>query len=200
MIKVVLLSGPTGVGKTRIAQRLCKALNAEIISCDSVQVFKELNIGSNKERLVDILPSGEELLMPQHLVDLVSWKQDFSVGDYYEACMNAIKSISAAGKLPLVVGGTGFYMNWILRGRAASPSVPEEFYEASKRELQGKSWSEALEDFKKVDPKYAQTLSNNDFYRLERAWAVYKYTGKPNSSFYYPNRADLTSTTCLFII
>ena len=188
--KVVLISGPTGVGKTRVAQALCALINGEIISCDSVQIFQGLDIGSNKERLSSFTPSGEEIPMPQHLVDIVSWNQDFSAGDYYDACSICIQKIISSGKVPLIVGGTGFYMNWLLRGKAEPPEVPENVYFEVKRELSGKTWDESLSLLRAKDPEYALTLTENDFYRLERAIAVFKYTGKPNSSFCFPKRGD----------
>ena len=189
--KVILIAGPTGVGKTRIAQALCSRINGEIISCDSVQIFNGLDIGSNKEMLTCVAPSGKILPMAQHLIDIVSWKQDFSVGDYYEACFQCIQDIISAGKVPLVVGGTGFYMNWLLRGKAEPPEIPEPVYLSVKKELSGKTWEESFKILKTVDPTYAASLAENDFYRLERALAVHRHTGKPNSSFYFPNRNSI---------
>jgi tRNA dimethylallyltransferase len=190
MTKVIFLAGPTGVGKTRVAQALCHLINAEIISCDSVQIYRDLIVGSNKEYLTAKTSSGETVPMVQHLIDIVPWYSDYSVGDYYDACMACIKQVTKTGKIPLVVGGTGFYMNWLLRGKAKPPYIPEDCYQKVKEELKGQDWNHAFSLLRDVDPVYASTLSENDFYRLERAYAVYKHTGMPNSSFYYPNRTS----------
>ena len=173
-IKVLLLSGPTGIGKTALATVLCHLLNGEIISCDSVQVYKELNIGSNKERHIGV---------PQHMIDLVSWKQPFSAGDYYDQCVALIREIHQRGKVPLVVGGTGFYMSWLLHGKPQGPPTTPEVMTRVNDSLKGKSWTEALAMLRQVDPEYADTIVPNDFYRIQRALAIHIMTGRPLSAY-----------------
>jgi tRNA dimethylallyltransferase len=109
--RVVLLAGPTGVGKSSMAFRLCKALNGEIVSADSVQVYRRLDIGSNK-------PSElEKKTYPHHLVDVFDPNEECTAGQFYNLAMDAVRDILDRGRTPIVCGGTMMYLKWFVNGR-----------------------------------------------------------------------------------
>ncbi|KAM0682775.1 hypothetical protein MDAP_002010 [Mitosporidium daphniae] len=180
--KVLILSGPTGVGKTAIAVLLSSLLDGEIISCDSVQIYKELVIGSNKEL---------GLPVPQHLIDIVSWKEkNFTNADFHSLCLGKIEEITSRGKIPLLVGGTGFYTKWIVQGRPSCPPPSKEILAVVDQMTDNCDWEEAINLLKAVDPEYAASLYKNDRYRLKRAIANHLQTNQPMSSF-KPTKEDM---------
>lgn len=178
MQKVLILTGATGVGKTETAIKLARLLNGEIISCDSVQVYKKLDIGSNKTL------TTEQAEIPHHLIDIVDFSFNYTVSDFYKDCNDKIRDILSRGKVPMIVGGTMFYLEWILKGKIESPPKDElirkkvlGFFE------QDADWNTSLKRLESLDPLYAQKLCRNDYFRLERALCVVLQTGKPLTSF-----------------
>eukprot|EP00873_Tetraselmis_striata_P009889 jgi/Tetstr1/430153/TSEL_019986.t1 len=190
--RVVVLTGPTGVGKTAASLRLARALGAEIISADSVQVFAGLDIGSDK------LPVEQREGVPHHLIDILPPDAEFSAGDFYDRGRQAVEDILKRGKVPLVVGGTSFYLQWFIYGKADTPkSTPQG--EAAARAwldtecaaLAGELGRECTRD--EVfdcgvamvrgagDEASAQRLeeSRNNFYRLMRVLEIIRVTGAP---------------------
>lgn len=173
---VIGLAGPTGVGKTEVALWLAKKLDGELISCDSVQVFKHLLIGANK-----YVPKPND--PPQHLVDLLDPTEDFSAANYFKLCCDRIQEVSSRNKVPIVVGGTGFYFDWLINGRPSAPAVSDAVIK-SVRELvdQDANWDASLSRLHKVDPHYASWLLRNDRYRLIKAIGFHEQHGYPLSS------------------
>lgn len=178
-IKILVLSGPTGVGKTAIGSLLAAMLNGEIISCDSVQVYKELIIGSNKDL---------ELSIPQHLINIVSWKDGFTNADFYALCLQKMKEVDRRGMVPLLVGGTGFYTKWIIEGKPSCPPPSKETLLQVENMVNGCSWEDSIKILESFDPIYASSLYKNDTYRLKRAIANYLQTSRPMTSF-LPNKS-----------
>jgi len=173
--RAVIIAGPTGVGKTELAIRLAKILNGELISCDSVQVYKHLEIGSNKERIMD---------PPQHLIDFVELDEPFTAANFYEKCWECMVELRRKGKVPILVGGTGFYMDWLVRGRPSAPATDPQVLQTVDEEIDKiDGWSNKILKLVEVDPDYAKTLCDNDVYRLKRALVVHRQTGMPLSSF-----------------
>ena len=172
--KVLIITGPTAVGKSSTALKLCNHLNGEIISADSVQVFKHLNIGSNKASV------SEQQQIPHHLVDILDPSiDDFTAGDFFRAAREAISDVTSRKKVPVVVGGTMMYVRWLMYGRPATPPADE----ATKKRVQEKlealngNWQSALALLTERDPKRAEQLSPNDWYRLGRALEVCEMSG-----------------------
>ena len=106
--KVLVIAGPTAVGKTSLSLRMASALNGEIVSADSVQVFEGLDVGASK------LPVNERNGIPHHLLDVADPSQEFGAGEFYEHALEAIDGIVSRGKTPIVVGGTGMYLRWLI--------------------------------------------------------------------------------------
>lgn len=172
--KVLIITGPTAVGKSSTALKLCNHLGGEIISADSVQVFKHLNIGSNKATI------SEQQQIPHHLVDILDPSiDDFTAGDFFRASREAISDVISRDKVPVVVGGTMMYVRWLMYGRPATPPADETTKERVKERLQtlNGDWQAALALLTEKDPKRAAQLSRNDWYRLGRALEVCEMSG-----------------------
>ena len=172
---IPVICGPTGGGKSDIALSICRLTGGELISCDSMQIYRTLDVGTAK-------PSKEEMEeIPHHLVDIIDPDDSFSVSDFVRECLSAIDDVLGRGKLPVLCGGTGQYISALRDGiRYVDEPVPEELvdylYEEyiSSEESAQKLYSELLS----VDPKAAAKIHPNNVRRVVRALAVYRSTGK----------------------
>jgi tRNA dimethylallyltransferase len=173
--KVIIIGGPTGVGKSELAFKLAERIEGELISCDSVQVYKDLEIGANK--------TAKDIPGREHLLDLVEWTDEFTAADFHDHCTQKIEEIIGRDKVPILVGGTGFYLDWILRGRPSAPPTDPVTLKSVEEELEGKNWDEAFKLLQEVDPEYSKVILKNDFYRLKRSLAVHRATGLPLSNY-----------------
>lgn len=191
--KVIIIGGPTGVGKSELAFRLAEKLEGELISCDSVQVYKELEIGANKTA---VGTPGRE-----HLLDLVDWTEEFTAADFYDHCTKKMEEILGRERIPILVGGTGFYLDWILRGRPSAPPTDPDVLKSIEAELDESNWTECFKKLQEVDPEYSKVILPNDFYRLKRALAVHRATGFPLSHYKRTHSKFLESCDfrCFFI-
>jgi tRNA dimethylallyltransferase len=181
MIKGIMIGGPTGIGKTDLAVALAQRLGGELISCDSVQVYEGLSIGANKTATP----------VPQHLLDVVPWCASHTAADFVERCWAAIREIVGRGRTPILVGGTGFYLDWILYGRPSAPATDPAVLAAVEAELATDAdWDASLRRLQVVDAEYASIVMRNDYYRLKRALVVHRMTGQPLSSFKSRNKAN----------
>lgn len=178
MPRVLALIGPTASGKTALGVALAKAVNGEIISADSMQIYKYMSIGTAKATLSEM--EGVQ----HHLVDCVLPNEEFSVSKFKEAALLCIEGVLSQGKLPIVVGGTGLYINgltlpWSFREKDDNEEVRWRL--AAEAEMLG---SESLyQRLKEVDPITAQTVHPNNVKRVIRALEIYEVTGKPKSYF-----------------
>ncbi|MBI1974511.1 MAG: tRNA (adenosine(37)-N6)-dimethylallyltransferase MiaA [Candidatus Zambryskibacteria bacterium] len=171
MKKVLVVVGPTASGKSDLAVRLAKKLNGEIISADSRQVYKGLNIGTGK------ITKKEMRGVPHHMLDLINPKKQFSASEFTSKANEAIKLIEAKKALPIVVGGTGFYID-ALTGRTSFPDVgPNKLLRRKLNKLDNRRLFEML---RKKDPKRAKTIDANNKVRLIRALEIIdKYGSVP---------------------
>lgn len=175
---LIVITGPTAAGKTDFSIKLAKAIGGEIISADSMQVYRELDIGTDK-----ISPDRMEGI-PHHLIDIIDPDDYFSVADFVREADKAIREIRKRGKFPLIVGGTAFYIRALLYGLSPVPPADEDI----RRELSKLSTEELYSSLKEVDPDYASKIHKTDRKRIIRALEVYKLTGKPLSSFKLPEK------------
>lgn len=173
--KIVFLVGPTATGKTAVAVTLAKKINAEIISCDSMQVYKSMDIITSKPPLL------LKKIIPYHLINIVSPEKEYSVWRYYKDVVRKIKEIQRRDKIPLVVGGTGLYMSILIDGifKSASPSevIRNRLYRQAE-ELGSESLYNRL---KNIDPKAALKIHPHDTKRIIRALEVFETTTQPIS-------------------
>ncbi|XP_038689604.1 tRNA dimethylallyltransferase 9 isoform X1 [Tripterygium wilfordii] len=182
--KVIVISGPTGAGKSRLAMELAKRLNGEIISADSVQVYRGLDVGSAKPS-----PSDRKEV-PHHLIDILHPSEDYSVGQYFEDARQATKDILDNGRVPIVAGGTGLYLRWFMYGKPDVPKASPEIASEVHRELENfqreEDWDRAVQLVVKAGDPRAQSLATNDWYRLRRSLEIIKASGSPPSAFEVP--------------
>ncbi len=174
--KIVVVCGPTASGKTALAVEIALEFGGEIVSADSVSVYKGLDIGSAK-------PSEEEKKgVPHYLIDVASPEDSFSVGDYEELAVPAVEDILSRGKLPIICGGTGFYVNSILYrmsyGLSKGDAGIRRKYEQAAEE-KGREYVYSL--LKEKDPETAAKLHPNDLVRVIRALEIFDATGVKKS-------------------
>lgn len=169
------LTGATASGKTGIGIELAQRLDAEIISLDSMALYREMDIGTAK-------PTAQQRLrVPHHLLDLLSPRDEFSVSNYLEAARRTMAEIRSRGREVLFVGGTPLYLKALLRGIFRGPPADWEFRRAVEEELQQTGLPALYERLRQVDPLSAAKLHPNDKRRIIRALEVYRATGRPIS-------------------
>ena len=173
MIFSISITGPTASGKTGLSLELAERLGGEIISADSMQIYKEMNIGTAKAT------KAERERAPHHLIDFLSPKENYSVECYREAAMDKAREISCRGRLPIFVGGTGLYVSSLLR--APQSDVPESDISYRKAILDGIKTEEDVnslwERLRAVDPESAEKIHKNNVKRVIRALEIYEKTG-----------------------
>lgn len=171
--KLLVVVGPTAAGKTRLAVELAKAYNGEIISADSMQVYKQMNIATAK-------PTPAEMEgVPHHLVDFLPLDKAFSVSDFVTLAREKIGDIAVRGKLPIVVGGTGLYINSLVNNVSFTDEKPDPVMRERLYEQAGSDNGESLYNYLlEIDPESAKEIHKNNYVRLVRAVEVYKQTGK----------------------
>lgn len=172
--KVIVIGGPTASGKTSLSIELAKKINGEIISSDSMQIYKDMTIGTAK-------PTVEEMNgIPHHLIDFVSPDERYSVADFKRDAESAIEEILSKKKIPIVVGGTGLYIDSLVYGIEYPDIELDEEYR--KKLMQEADTEEGLINLynraKEIDPEAVQKISSNDKKRITRILEVYNATGK----------------------
>ena len=176
--KILIIAGPTAVGKTSLSIKLAKALNGEIISTDSMQIYKYMDIGSAK------IGRDEMDGVIHHMIDVVDPKDPFSVADYKEKADKAIQDILSRNKLPILVGGTGLYINALTCNMNFTEADKDENYRSELESLAEEKGNEFIHNMlKDIDPVSYNEIHYNNRKRVIRALEVYKLTNKPFSSF-----------------
>lgn len=173
MQKVIVICGPTASGKTGLSIELAKKINGEIVSADSMQIYKEMDIGTAK-------PTKEEMQGIKHyLIDFVSPEERYSVADYKKDAKKAIEEIIQKGKIPIVVGGTGLYIDSLIYEiEYADIEFDQDYRENLEKRAQKEGLEKLYEDAKKIDPVAIEKISPNDEKRILRILEIYNATGK----------------------
>ncbi|MBF0101042.1 MAG: tRNA (adenosine(37)-N6)-dimethylallyltransferase MiaA [Desulfobacterales bacterium] len=173
--KIVVIFGPTGIGKTAFAIHLARIFNGEIISADSMQVYKYMDIGTAKPT------QDEQRLIPHHLIDIVSPDEDFQAALYAKLAHQKIHELLNQQKIPFVVGGTGLYIKALLHGLFSIEPVNPEIIHRLKmvKETYGNTY--LYEQLLQVDPESAKRIHFNDYIRIIRALSVFESQGIPIS-------------------
>jgi tRNA dimethylallyltransferase len=175
--KAVLLMGPTASGKTDIAISLCKRFPCDIISVDSALVYRGMDIGTAK-------PDAETLRRaPHQLIDIRNPEESYSAGDFVRDARVAMDASIAAGRIPLLVGGTMMYFRALTEGIAELPAANSDIRTQIDREADDKGWPAMHAELERVDPVLAAKLNPNDSQRIQRALEVFRISGKPLSEW-----------------
>jgi len=176
-IPVIVIGGPTASGKTQLAIDWALKLDGEIVSCDSRQIYKFMDIGTAKPTL------EERSLIPHHLVDLIYPDETMTAGEFQKLAREIIKDIHSRGKVPFLVGGTGLYVRSVIRDIVFPPKVDEYYRKFIKDRINREGLGSVYNELCKIDPVTAGKISPNDEIRITRALEVYYATGTP-ISFY----------------
>lgn len=188
---VIVICGPTASGKTKLGIELAKKLNGEIISADSMQIYKDMDIGTAK-------PTPEERKMAvHHLVDFVSPDQRYSVADFKKDAVKTIEDIISRNKTPIIVGGTGLYINSLIYNIDFKEEKTDLEYRKS---LEEKSIQELYENALKIDPEALKKISENDRKRITRILEIYHTTGKTKTELEIESRKEVPYNYHIFVL
>ena len=172
MNNIVCIAGPTASGKTALAVALAKEINGEVVSCDSMQVYKGIDIGTAK-------PTAEEMEgIPHHMLSVAEPDEDFSVSRYCEMAAPIVDDIVARGKVAIIAGGTGLYMDSLIRGNAFAPFPSTGVREKLEAQADAEGMEAMLRWLESIDPEAAARLHLSDRKRIIRALEVYLETGE----------------------
>lgn len=171
-INIVSVVGPTASGKTRLAVDICKAIDGEVVSCDSMQIYKNMNIATAK-------PDADEMDgIPHHMMDFLSPDQKFSVASYCEKAKKCIEDINDRGNVPVITGGTGLYYSSLVDNVSFSDETDDtSLREELTQRLKSDGAQALLDELYKIDPQTAQQLHPNNSGRIVRALEVYYKNG-----------------------
>lgn len=180
--RVIVLSGPTCCGKSKLAMDLARAMDGEIISADSMQVYRGMDIGTAKAT------KEERLLVPHHLIDIRNLDESFNVVDFYYESHQACQQILDRGNVPIVAGGSGFYLHALLYGPPSGPPSIPELRKALEEQME-QLGSEALyARLAEMDPLYAKSITKNDKQKIIRALEIITLTQKKVSNLSWKGR------------
>lgn len=180
--KAIILAGPTGAGKTAISLELAEKLGAEIVSSDSMQVYRGMDIGTAKATI------EERNRAPHHLIDIRDIQEPLNVKEYYEEAMSACRDILMRGRTPIIVGGTGFYIHSLLYGPPEGPGSDPAIREMLQAEEERFGIDLLFDKLSKFDPEYAATISRNDRHKILRGLEIIEISGRKVSSFEWKDR------------
>lgn len=171
--KVIVICGPTASGKTALSIKLAKQINGEIISSDSMQIYKYMDIGTAK-------PAKEEMQgIQHHLIDFVEPNQRYSVAEFKKDAEKAIEEILAKGKTPIIVGGTGLYVDSLIYGiEYQDIKIDEKYRKQLEEKVEKEGLQKLYEQAQQIDPDAMKKISPNDKKRILRVLEIYKSTGK----------------------
>jgi tRNA dimethylallyltransferase len=182
---IAVLTGPTGAGKSDIALRLAREFPIEIVSVDSAQVYRGLDIGSAKPS------AAERAAVPHHLIDLVEPTARYSAGEFVRDATSAIADIESRGRIPLLVGGTMLYLRSLIGGIASLPQGSDALRADIDTEAAAKGWPAMHAKLAGVDPVAAARIHPNDAQRIQRALEVFTAVGEPISVLQARTRSPL---------
>jgi tRNA dimethylallyltransferase len=178
----MIILGPTGVGKSATAIRLAHAFDGEVISCDSMQVYKRFDIGTDK------IPIQKREGILHHLVDILEPTEQFTAAEFAKRACAAIRRIHERNKLPVVAGGTGLYLKALTQGLFPEGRKDPLLRKTLQVEAEEKGLESLWERLRQVDPEYAQKIGKNDCVRIIRALEVFAATRKPISHHFFATK------------
>ena len=193
MPEFVVICGPTAVGKSSAGVLLAEALDGEIISADSMQLYVGLDIGTDK------FPAKHRRRVPHHMIDLVKPDEPYSAARYEREASAVIERLQAQNKLPIFVGGSGLYIRVLINGIFPSPPAAVSIRRRLKQEAQQKGLRALYDRLETVDPVYARTAAPTDLRRIVRALEVFELSGTPFSEWHDRHRAERKPRDALLV-
>jgi tRNA dimethylallyltransferase len=194
VISVLAVVGPTASGKTALAIELAERLNTEIVSADSMQVYRGMEIGT-------AAPTAEERArVPHHLVSFLDPMEVFSAGKFERQAREIVERLNAAGKTAVVVGGSGLYLRALLDGLFPGPTADEEIRERLRVEAETEGVEALYRRLEEVDPEYAAAILPGDLRRIVRALEVYEITGEAMSALHRQHREAVKPLSSVQVI
>lgn len=182
--RVIIIAGPTGSGKTDFSLMLAKEIGGEIISADSMQIYRGMDVGTAK-------PSKEILAqIPHHLIDTHHISEPFNVVDFYYEARHCIQQILAREAVPIVVGGSGFYLHSLIYGPPSGPPSVPELRKALEDQIENEGSEAMFDKLKQLDLEYAKTITKNDKQKIVRALEIISLTGKKVSQLHWKSRRN----------
>lgn len=176
--RLIVITGPTGVGKTEISLNLAERIGGEIVSCDSMQVYRLMDIGSAKAT------KEERERVPHHLIDILDPEESFTVSDFKRLAEKAVADIAGRGKTPILVGGTGLYIDSVIMDMTFTEGGMDPEYRVHLSNHAGSEGNESVHALlREVDPVSAERIHPNNLKRVIRALEVYHTSGRPFSEF-----------------
>lgn len=180
--KVILLAGPTGCGKTSFAIELAKQLHGEIISADSMQVYRGMDIGTAKAT------PEERSQVPHHLIDIRHVTESFNVVDFYYEARHCCQQVQTHEAVPIIAGGSGFYIHSLLYGPPSGPPSVPELRRNLEEEIETFGPDKLYEKLRQLDPQYAATITRNDKQKIVRGLEIIMLTNKKVSKLSWRGR------------
>jgi tRNA dimethylallyltransferase len=180
--KVIVIAGPTAVGKSSFALELAKQINGEIVSADSMQVYRGMDLGTAKP------PKEDRLEIPHHLLDIRDINESFNVVDFYYEARQSCQQILSRGAVPIVVGGSGFYLHSLIYGPPSGPPSIPEVRKALEDEMERFGPDPLYTRLTELDPSYAKSIMKNDKQKIIRALEIITLTGKKVSKLSWTSR------------
>ena len=174
-MKAVLLLGPTASGKSAAALEIARRMPVEIVSVDSAQVYRGMDVGTAKPTL------AERAAVPHHLVDILEPTQAYSAGRFRDDALQLVREVNARGRLPLLVGGTMLYFRALTHGLADLPTADAALRARIEADAKVRGWPALHDELSRVDPASAQRIERGDAQRIQRALEVWHLTGTPLS-------------------
>lgn len=185
MPRLIAILGPTAVGKSALGIGLARRLGGEVVSCDSTAVYRGFDIGTDK------VPIAERLGVPHHMVDVAEPTEEYSAARYAREAANAIRGITARGRMPILVGGTGLYYRALTRGFFPGPSRDEPVRARLERIAVRRGDDRLHAWLRRVDPASADRIQSRDRKRIVRALEVYLLTGRPLTAHFADTESPL---------
>ena len=186
MKKVITIIGPTAVGKTSLCFELGRCFPIEVISADSRQIYRGMNIGTAK-----VTPT-ERKKLPHHLIDIIEPDENYSAYDFICDCKRKVGEIRQKNHIPIICGGTIFYIRSLIEGMFEEPEIPDEIRRQVRDEMEKKSSLEMHKELEKIDPESAMRIHPNDKQRLGRAIEVYRASGITLTEFWKKGNQNKT--------
>ena len=184
MIPVITIEGATASGKSALAIVLAEALNTEIISADSRQVYRYLDIGTAK------VTKEEQKRVKHHLIDIINPDETYNAGAFVKDASIIIEKLHSEGKIPVICGGTGLYIKALLKGLFFLPPLPQEIRQNLKQHLKEEGLAALYAELKSLDPLFAEKISENDTQRILRGLEVAIGTGIPLSEHWQKQKSS----------